>query len=150
MATVRSRIFKPSRHDVAIADDASSSRWMPLTGSIIVGFIVLFLLMDAVMKVLQFDASVNGTVDLGYPKRFVVWIGLTLLVCTILYAIPRTAFLGVILVTAYLGGAVATNVRAENTNFYFPIIFGVLAWVGLYLRDRRLRTFLNMEKGIRA
>jgi hypothetical protein len=121
----------------------TSSKKMIMTGNIISGLVVLFLLVDGLMKALKFDVSVDGTVEFGYPEHTVMWIGMTLLVCTILYAIPRTAILGAILVTAYLGGATTTIVRMDDMNFYFPIVFGVIVWAGLYLRDGRLRALLG-------
>lgn len=103
----------------------------------------LFLLVDAVSKVMRTDAAVDGTVELGYPESLVVGIGLTLLVCTVLYAIPLTAILGAVLLTGYLGGATATQVRLEDPWFLFPVLLGALVWAGLFLRDARLRTLVS-------
>ena len=107
-------------------------------GRITSGLVVLFLVFDGVGKVLRLDPSVEGTTDLGYPDRLVVWMGMSLLACTALYVIPRTAFLGVILLTGFLGGAVATQVRVQDTWFLFPLAVAVLAWAGLVTRDDRL------------
>lgn len=106
------------------------------------GLVFLFLLFDSIIKVMRTDAAVDGTVELGYPENLVVGIGLVLLVCTVLYAIPRTAILGAILLTGYLGGATATQVRLEDPWFLFPVLLGVLVWAGLFLRDARLRALL--------
>src|SRR5579864_1266457 len=100
-------------------------------GRIISGLCVVFLLVDAVMKVIKARPAVEGTVQVGYPESSVVWIGLALLVSTILYAIPRTSVLGAILVTGYLGGAVDTNVRVSAplfSNVLVPVYVGVLVW----------------------
>lgn len=106
---------------------------------LISGLVILFLLVDGIMKVLRTDISVEATVDLGYPESQVAWIGITVLACTVLYAIPRTAVLGAILLTGFLGGAMATQVRLEEPSALFPAVLGVLAWTGLALRDERAR-----------
>ena len=116
-------------------------------GRIISGLVVLFLLFDSIIKVMRLDPAVEGTVEFGYNESVVFGIGLTLLVCTILYAIPRTAILGAILLTGYLGGATATQVRVEDPWFLFPVLLGVLAWTGLWLRDERLRALFSWSKG---
>lgn len=119
-------------------------RWI---GRGIQGFTVAFLLLDGMLKVLRVDASVEGTVELGYPEGLVPWIGLTLVVSTIIYIIPRTSVLGAILLTGYLGGAVATQVRIEDPWFLFPAVFGVLAWTALYLvGDGRLRSLIPLRQ----
>jgi hypothetical protein len=110
---------------------------------------VLFLLMDGLMKLLKPAVVVQATVTLGYAEKIIVPLGILLLSCTALYAIPRTAVLGAILLTGYLGGAVATNVRVGNpvfTYILFPVYLGVLIWLGLYLRDERLRALIPLRK----
>ena len=97
------------------------------------------------LKVLRVDAVLEAAPTLGYPPETMFPIGVTLLICTLLYAAPRTAVLGAILLTGYLGGAVATHVRVLNPLFshsLFPTYFGALIWGGLLLRDARLRAFL--------
>ena len=86
----------------------------------------------------------QATMQAGYPESTIVGIGFTLLVCTLLYLIPRTSIFGAVLLTGYLGGAVATNVRAEmgTFNIVAPVIFACVAWGGLWLRDRRLEQLL--------
>ena len=108
----------------------------------------LFLLIDGVMKLFKPAVVVEATVKLGYPENTIVPIGIVLTVCTILYLIPRTAVLGAILLTGYLGGAVATHVRVGEGSFpiSFPIIFGVLLWGGLYLRNNRLRSLIPINQ----
>ncbi len=118
------------------------------TGRIMSGLAVLFLLFDAGMKVMRLDPAVEGTVALGYPTSAVFGIGLLLLVCTILYAIPRTAVLGAILLTGYLGGAIATHVRIGNPLFshvLFPFYVALLLWGGLLLREGRLRALMPLR-----
>jgi hypothetical protein len=116
-------------------------------GRILSWLAALFLLFDGVTKLFKPAFVVEATVQLGYPERVIVGIGVVLVLCTVLYLIPRTAVLGAILVTGYLGGAVATHVRAERSWFeiVFPIIFGVLVWAGLVLRDERLRALIPLR-----
>jgi len=104
----------------------------------------LFLLVDAIMKLVKPPPVVEATVKLGYPESVILPLGIVLLVCTVLYLIPRTAVLGAILLTAYLGGAVATHVRVSDGAFpvVFPVIIGTLLWGGLYLRNERLRSLV--------
>ena len=123
----------------------ATSRGMLLAGRIITGLVALFLLTDAVLRIARFAPYVDGLVQFGYPAHLAVPIGLSLLAGTVLYVIPRTAALGAILVTGYLGGAVASHVRMEDPFFVTGIIFGVLAWAGLYLREPRLRALLSLR-----
>lgn len=121
----------------------------PWAGYIISALPALFLLMDAVGKFVRPEPVVTGTVELGYSESVILPIGVTLLVCTILYIIPRTAVLGAILLTGYLGGAVATHVRVGNpvfTHMLFPVYVGALLWLGLYLRDGRLRELVPIRR----
>jgi hypothetical protein len=122
---------------------------MVWAGRIMSGLATLFLLLDAVMKVMKARVAVEGTVQAGYPESTVVGIGLSLLVSTVLYAIPRTSVLGAILVTGYLGGAVASNVRVGAPLFssvLLPVYVGVLVWGGLYLRDERVRALIPVRR----
>jgi DoxX-like protein len=101
----------------------------------------LFLIMDGVMKLMKPAFVVQATVQLGYPESVIIGLGIVLLACTVLYLIPRTAVLGAILLTGYLGGAVATHVRIGDPLFshtLFPVYLAVLLWGGLCLRDPRL------------
>ncbi|MDQ2834717.1 MAG: DoxX family protein [Acidobacteriota bacterium] len=107
--------------------------------------VVLFLLMDAVMKFVKPAPVVAVCTKLGLPLEVITPIGVLLLVCTVLYAAPRTALLGAVLLTGYLGGAVSIHVRAGDPLFshvLFPVYLGGLAWLGLYLRDVRVRSLL--------
>jgi len=119
-------------------------------GRVISALPVLFLLMDGVMKLVKPAIVVETTVKLGHPETVIVPLGIILLVCTVLYAIPRTSLLGAILLTGYLGGAVATHVRVGNplfTHALFPVYLGVFIWGGLYLRDTRLRALIPFRAG---
>jgi hypothetical protein len=113
------------------------------------GLTVLFMLFDAVSKLAMERHVVEVTTKIGYPVEVIRPLGIALLVCTILYAIPRTAILGAILLTGFLGGAVASKVRIEDPLFssiLFAVYFGILAWGGLYLRDDRLRTLIPFRR----
>lgn len=114
---------------------------------IISGLPALFLLVDGAMKLVKPAPVVEATVRLGYPESTIVPIGVVLIVCTILYLIPKTSVLGAILLTAYLGGAVATHVRAGEPVFsiVFAVVFGVLLWLGLYLRNPTLRLLVPLS-----
>jgi DoxX-like protein len=107
----------------------------------------LFLLVDGTMKLIKPVPVVEATVKLGYPESSILGIGIVLLTSTILYLIPRTAILGAILLTGYLGGAVATHVRVGEGPFpvLFPVFFGVLVWGGLWFRDGRLRALIPIR-----
>jgi len=111
------------------------------------GLPALFLLVDGGMKLFKPPVVVEATVQLGYPESAIVGIGVVLLICTILYLIPRTAILGAILLTGYLGGAVATQVRVSAVlfNIIFPVVVGALLWGGLWLRDRELHDLLPVR-----
>ena len=128
------------------AHTSKGSLW---AGRIISALPILFLLMDGVMKLFKPAVVVEGTVKLGYQETVIVPLGIVLLTCTVLYIIPRTSILGAILLTGYLGGAVATHVRVGEALFSisFPIILGVLIWGGLWLRDHRLRALIPLRKG---
>ena len=118
------------------------------TGRVISGLVVLFMLFDCITKILRLPHVVDATVKVGYPASTVLPVGVTLLICVILYIIPRTSILGAILIVGYLGGAVATNVRASQPAFNsaFAITFGVLTWLGLYLREPRLRALVPLKR----
>ena len=122
----------------------TSSRAMVWTGRVQTTLAVLFFLLDGVMKLAKPSFVVEATTKMGYPENVIVPLGVVLLTCTVLYLIPQTAVLGAVLLTGYLGGAVASHVRTEDGAFaiVFPVIFGGLVWGGLVLRDQRLRAVL--------
>jgi hypothetical protein len=111
------------------------------------GLPALFLLVDGGMKLLKPSFVVKATTQLGYPESAITGIGLVLLVCTVLYLVPRTAALGAVLLTGYLGGAVATQVRvnAPYFNIIFAVVMGALLWGALWLRDRRVQSLLPLR-----
>jgi len=126
---------------------APVSRKKLWAGRIISALPILFLLIDGIMKLIKPPIVVTATVELGYRETVIVPLGVLLLTSTILYGVPRTSVLGAILLTGYLGGAVATNVRVGTPLFshlLFPVYLGVLIWLGLYLRDARLRALLPL------
>jgi hypothetical protein len=111
-----------------------------LGGRILTVLTVLFLLMDAVMKFFKPPPVLEAFAHLGIPESAAFTIGGILLVCTVLYAIPKTAVLGAVLLTGYLGGAVSIHLRAGDPAFplFFPILMGLMMWGGIYLREPRL------------
>ena len=117
-------------------------------GRILSALAVLFLLFDGVTKIMKVAPVLQASAQLGYPVSLIVSIGGVLLICTGIYAIPRTSVLGAILLTGYLGGAVASQARIGNPLFetLFPIIFGALIWVGIFLREDRLRALIPLRK----
>ena len=122
----------------------SSSKKMIWTGRILAVLSSLFLLLDGVMKILKPVQVLEATARLGYPVTTLTGIGVTLIACTLLYVLSRTSILGAILLTGYLGGAVASNVRVGSGGFetIFPMLIAALVWGGIWLRDRRLRNLL--------
>jgi hypothetical protein len=117
-------------------------------GRILSGLAAAFLLLDGGMKLFKPVPVVKATVQLGYPESVIVGLGIVLLASTLLYLIPRTALLGAVLLTGYLGGAVATNVRVSGPlfNIIFPVFFGAVLWGGLWFRDQRLRELLPLRR----
>lgn len=130
-------------------DNRVGSKKMLWTGRIVSWVITALLLLDAGMKVLQVPQVMEGTVKVGYPASSVRPIGIILLICLICYVIPRISVLGAILLTGYLGGAVATNLRISSpllTYTLVPVYVGLLVWAGLFLRDERLRALIPLRK----
>ena len=118
------------------------------TGRIVSAMAALFLLLDSGGKLMEARPFMEGTAQLGYPTSLVFPLGVVLLTCVVVYLIPRTSVLGAVLLTGYLGGAVATHARVQDPLFshtLFPIYFGVLIWGGLLLRDARLRSLFLHE-----
>lgn len=129
-----------------VVAQSRSARW---GGRILTGITLLFLGFDAAAKIAGAKQAVEGTVQLGYPAGTVAPIGFVLLACVILYAIPRTAPLGAVLLTGYLGGAIATHVRVGNPLFshvLFPTYVAAILWTGLYLRDARVRALVRSAR----
>ena len=114
-------------------------------GRILTGLATVFLLFDATMKVLELTPAVEGTAKLGYPTSVIFGLGIAEIVCLAVYLVPRTAILGAILWTGYLGGAIATHVRVGDPLFshvLFPVYVAALIWGGIWLREPRLRALI--------
>ena len=116
-------------------------------GRILTGLAALFLIFDGAAKLFKPAPVIEATVRLGYTESLIIPIGIVLLICTTVYLIPKTSVLGAILLTGYLGGAVATQVRAGEGAFpiVFPIIMAALLWLGLYLRIPSLRVLVPIS-----
>jgi hypothetical protein len=117
-------------------------------GRILSGLVVFFLIPDGIIKFIKPAPVVDAFAHLGLPLSISVTLGILLLLSTVLYAIPRTSVLGAILLTGYLGGAVATHLRVGDPLFshvLFPTYLGVLLWLGLYLREARLRALIPLR-----
>jgi hypothetical protein len=123
---------------------SQKTRW---GGRIMSGLPALFLLVDGVMKLVKPTPVVEGTLRYGFSESVIIPLGILLTACTILYVIPRTAVLGAILLTGYLGGAIATHVRFGDpwVPILFPVFIGALIWGGLYWRDGRLRALIPLR-----
>ena len=132
----------------AITAPMPSSKPMLWVGRVISGFAVLFLVFDAVIKVINIQVVVDSSKQLGLPVDLAPSIGILLLVCLVVYLIPQTSVLGAILLTGYLGGAIAIQVRssAELFPLIFPVIVGALIWGGLFLRDSLLRGLIPVRR----
>jgi len=119
------------------------------TGRILTAFGGLFMIFDAVIHIANPSFVVSSFVGLGYNPAVAVPLGIVELICLVLYFIPRTSIFGAVLLTGYLGGAVATNVRVGTplfTNILFPVYIAILLWGGLYGRDERLRALIPLKK----
>jgi hypothetical protein len=119
------------------------------TGRVISILLALSLAMGGVIDVMKPDFVVKAVTQMGYPESMIQPIGVVVLICVILYLIPSTAVLGAILLTGYLGGAVATHVRAGDpllTRVLVPVYYAILLWGGLYLRYHRLRALVPFQR----
>jgi hypothetical protein len=117
------------------------SRKLLWTGRIISAIVVLFLILGSTFGIIMHEKMAPEFAKMGYPMSLQIKISVLCILCALIYAIPRTAVLGAILLTGYLGGATATHVRLSQP-FFFPVLAGVLVWLGLFLRDARLRALL--------
>jgi hypothetical protein len=125
---------------------APVSKKMLWAGRITSALPVLLLLFSGVMKLLKPAAVVQGFAHFGYPEHLIFYLGILEIACTVTYMIPRTSILGAILMTSYLGGATATNVRIGDPSFFFPVLAGVLVWGGLFFRDERVRALIPLRR----
>ena len=128
------------------AQTLSVSKNQLWAGRIISALPALLLLFSGVMKLLKPAPVLQGFAHYGYPESLIVVIGILEIACTLVYVIPRTSYVGAILMTAYLGGATASNVRVGDPSYFATVILGVLVWAGLYLRDARLRALLPLRR----
>src|SRR5258706_2208423 len=132
----------------AATQTAPASKKKLWAGRILTALPVLFLLVDGIMKLFSPAPVIAGMIRLGYPLSLTTAIGIILLICVVLYAIPQTSILGAILLTGYLGGAVASQLRIEEplfSNVLFPVYVALLIWGGLYLRDERLSALVPLR-----
>ena len=127
---------------------SSGSNWRVRTGWALTVLCGLFLIIDGVGKLLMPAPVVEATVRLGFPEDQIQGVGALLLVCTLFYLIPRATVLGAILLTGFLGGAIAIQMRAGSPPFenLFPLIFAILLWGGVYLRESRLCTLVPLRR----
>ena len=131
--------------EVSLASPSKRAIW---AGRIISGFITVFMIFDGVIHILKPAPVVEAFAKLNFPLRFAIPLAVIELFCLLLYAIPRTAILGAILLTGYYGGAVAIQLPTGNSLFgeiLFPVYFGILLWAGIYLRDERLRALIPLR-----
>lgn len=122
---------------------------MRRVGFVLSGLVILFMLMDSTMKLLQLPIVLEKGAELGWPAASALPLGLVLLACTALYALPQTSVLGAVLLTGYLGGAVATHVRIGSPLFshdLFGVYLGVILWAALYFRDPRIRALIPLRR----
>jgi hypothetical protein len=125
-----------------LVSPAPASTKLIWTGRILSGLVVAFLLLDGAMKLVPIAPVIEASARLGWPVELARSLGVLLVASTVLHVIPRTRFVGALLLTAYLGGATATHVRIGDP-FWFPILMGVILWAGFTLRDARLRAVLS-------
>lgn len=127
-------------------EPTNTSKKQRIIGWIFSGLAILFMLLDSIGKLAKPDAVIKGTLELGYPESAIGTLGIISLVSTVLYIIPRTAFIGAVLLTGFFGGAVATHLRLGNPLFshiLFTVYLGIFVWLGLYLRNDVLRKLVG-------
>lgn len=130
-----------------MSTESRTRRWIGIALSALP---ILFLAFDSTIKLIKIPPVVQSFAELGFPDEMAVGIGLLELACVLLYAFPRTSALGAVLLTAFLGGAIAVKVRIAAPLFshtLFPIYVALPIWLGLYLRDDRLATLLPIRRG---
>jgi len=125
---------------------APVSKGMLWTGWVLSVLPALFLLFGGVMDLVKPPFVLQGTAQMGYPESVLTGLGVAVILCVVLYLIPRTSILGAILLTGYLGGAVATHVRMNDLrSIPMPILFAFVLWIGIYLREPRLRALVPLR-----
>lgn len=131
------------------AQTAPIPHWAVWSGRVLSGLAIAFLLVDGAIKLVPLDVVVETSEQLGIPGSLSRTLGILTIACTVLYAVPRTAILGAILLTGYLGGAIAIHLRVGSpvfTHLLFGLYLGLMVWGGLYLRDARLRALLPISR----
>jgi hypothetical protein len=134
---------------LTVTSSTHTSRRARRAGRILSGIAVLFLTFDTVVKIVATKEAVQGTAQLGWPAHHLPTLAAIEIVCLVLYLVPRTAPIGALLWTGYLGGAIATHLRIDNplfTHILFPTYVAALLWGGLYLRDARVRALLGPRR----
>ena len=124
------------------------SKTSRIIGWVLSILVILFLLFDVVGKFMKPEVVIKSTIELGYLDSTITLLGIILLICTALYAFPKTAILGAVLLTGYMGGAMATHIRVGNplfTHILCPVYVAVFFWGGLYLRSAKLRRLVRNE-----
>lgn len=129
-----------------MATNSTVSKTALWVGRVMSALPVLLVLFGSILKLMKTASVVEGFARYGLPERLIIPVGVIELICVIVYLIPRTAVLGAILMTGLLGGAILTNVRVGDASYAFPIVVGMLAWGGLYMRDVRLRELIPIRK----
>jgi hypothetical protein len=135
-------VLSPAPAALSVASPSKAARW---GGRTLSGLAALFLAFDLGLKLARVPEAIAGTTELGYSADVIVPLGVVQLICLVLYLVPRTAVLGALLWTGYLGGAIATHVRVGHplaTHVLFPAYVALFLWGGLWLRDARLRELL--------
>ncbi len=132
-----------------MTDKRTISKGRLWTARIMSGIVILFMLMDSIMKFIKPPSIIEGTVSLGFAEHDILTLGFLGLLSTLLYAYPKTSVLGAVLLTAYWGGAIATHVRLDNPLFshiLFPVYLAILAWGGIWLINEQLRNLFPFKK----
>lgn len=127
----------------AITTNSKGKLW---AGRIMSALPGLLILLGSVMKLMRLPSVLEGFARAGVPERLIIPVGLIELICVVIYLIPRTAVLGAILMTGLLGGATITTLRVGDPTYPMPVILGMLAWGGLYMRDARIRELIPLRR----
>ena len=135
-----------SASTIVTNSNASPARGALWTGRVLGAVPVLLMGFSAVMKLIQHPSVIEGMAKFGFPEKLIVPIGLLEISCAILYVIPKTSVFGAVLVAAYLGGATVTLVRVGDPAWLFPVVTGICAWLGLWLREPRLHALAPIRK----
>jgi hypothetical protein len=125
---------------------ADQPKWKTWTGRVLSAVPVLMLVMSGIMKLTHNPKVIEGFGKFGYQESALTTIGVIEVLCALVYAIPQTSVLGAVLVAGYLGGATATHVRLGDPSWIGPVLLGILAWIGLWLREPRLRQLAPIRK----